>query len=44
MLMRMNADGMILMTNNEEIRGELEACNMPVGTFYGKARKFENAA
>ena len=21
-----------------------EACNMPVGTFYGKARKFENAA
>ena len=20
-----------------------EACNMPVGTFYGKARKFENA-
>ena len=21
-----------------------EACNMPVGTFYGKARKFENVA
>lgn len=21
-----------------------EACKMPVGTFYGKARKFENAA
>lgn len=30
MLTRMNADGMILMTNNEEIRGELENCNMPV--------------
>lgn len=30
MLARMNADGIILMTNNEEIREEIETCNMPV--------------
>ena len=26
------------------LRQAAEACNMPVGTFYGKARKFENVA
>lgn len=26
------------------LREAAKACNMPIGTFYGKARKFENAA
>lgn len=30
MLSRMNADGIILMTNNEEIREEIDQCNIPV--------------
>lgn len=30
MLSRMNADGLVLMTNNEEVREEIENCPMPV--------------
>ncbi len=30
-------------TKKLTLKQAAEACNMPVGTFYGKARKFENA-
>ena len=31
-------------THLDVYKRQAEACNMPVGTFYGKARKFENVA
>ena len=31
-------------SNKITLKQAAEACNMPVGTFYGKARKFENVA